>query len=395
VSPAASRRRTAKVRPAGRRGPDNRDAAPTGPRPFVGEREPVSGSPTGARRGTVALEDGTPYRDEVSSFVDALEALLRERSLGAIGPSDIAHQANRTVALFFQCFKDERGPMSLLVSRMIADRLETSAASFSAERWRTASLLEIIRSAVDHLVALVRTDDPVSRAAAEASLDDRELMDLRRSALTFDVELFRRLLVSRADELPDPDARELIGLVARQVLVALDREMLLGGGDDLHVEDLADQLVTVATRLLGLRAAPVRLAEAEQPDEPTERRAVVVLADPRMARLLEAAVADGRLGLDVVLATTVEQALERITAEDAVAVFCPWDAPDQMTPELLDSVRTSPWLGSLLTVVLTTGAADELSTAYAWGARVAVTTPGDSEGFVLLLEQLDRMLGSA
>src|SRR5262245_39368567 len=223
----------------------------------------MSESEAEPRRRSVALEDGTPYREEVSGFVDALESLLRERELEQIGPSDIAHQANRTVARFFQCFKDERGPMSLLVSRMIADRLSTSTASFAADRWRTASIHEIVRSAIDYLVTLVRPDDPVSMAAAEASLDDRELMDLRRSALTFDVELFRRLLSSRGEEIHETDPDEVIGLVARQVLVALDREMLLGECEhDARVEYLSDHLVEVVVRLPGVHASTV-LSQAQ------------------------------------------------------------------------------------------------------------------------------------
>lgn len=208
------------------------------------------------RRASVGLEEGTPYREEVSSFVDALEELLRDQEYPTIGPSEIALRANRTVQLFFRCFQDERGPMSLLVSRMIADRLETSAASFGAERWQTASLYEIVRSAVDHLVTLVRPDDPVAWAAVEASLDDRELMDLRRSALTYDVELFRRLLTHRTGEIPDEDPEWAAGLAARQLLVALDRQMLLGAEE--VDEQITDQLVEVTERLLGLRPRATR-----------------------------------------------------------------------------------------------------------------------------------------
>lgn len=347
------------------------------------------------RRRPVALEDGTPYREEVSGFVDALEALLRERNLGSIGPSDIAHQANRTVALFFQCFKDERGAMSLLVSRMIADRLETSSASFAADRWRTASIHEIVRSAIDYLVTLVRPDDPVSLAAAEASLGDSELMDLRRSALTFDLELFRRLLVNRAEEISDPDPDHVIGLVARQVLVALDREMLLGVGADLRVEELSDQLVEVTERLLGLRAPAVRLtqSQSEVPEETTTP--VVMLGGAEVAERLSVGADSQNLALRVVRVDSADEAIEAITGNDAVAVFCSWNDAELPTRELLQRVQSSAWLSAVVPVVLTSGAADELSMAYALGARVAVTTPTDPQGFVGLLGQLDKLLGTA
>lgn len=356
----------------------------------------MSESEAEPRRRSVALEDGTPYREEVSSFVDALEALLRERDLGNIGPSDIAHQANRTVALFFQCFKDERGPMSLLVSRMIADRLSTSTASFAADRWRTASIHEIVRSAIDYLVTLVRPDDPVSRAAAEASLDDKELMDLRRSALTFDVELFRRLLGSRREEIHDSDPDDVIGLVARQVLVALDREMLLGQGEqDARVEDLSDHLVEVVGRLLGVHAASVRLSVA-QPDDVDDsgRTPVVLLGGPEVAAVLERSVETQGLALRVIRVANAEGAVSAITNDDALAVFCSWEDAEAQTRELLHRVQGSSWLASIVTVVLTSGSADELSMAYALGARVAVTAPQDPDGFVHLLAQLDKMLGT-
>jgi hypothetical protein len=347
------------------------------------------------RRRSVALEDGTPYREEVSSFVDALESLLRERDLEQIGPSDIAHQANRTVALFFQCFKDERGPMSLLVSRMIADRLSTSTASFAADRWRTASIHEIVRSAVDYLVTLVRPDDPVSRAAAEASLDDKELMDLRRSALTFDVELFRRLLISRREEIPAGDPDEVIGLVARQVLVALDREMLLGQGEhDAQVEELSNHLVEVVARLLGVHASSVRLSQPQPDIDESGGTPVVLLGGVELAKLLEASVSAEGLALRVIQVSDAAGAVSAITHDDALAVFCAWEDAEAATRELLHRVQSSSWLGSIVTIVLTSGSADELSMAYALGARVAVTAPQDADGFVQLLAQLDKMLGT-
>jgi hypothetical protein len=355
----------------------------------------MSESEAEPRRRSVALEDGTPYREEVSGFVDALEALLRERDLENIGPSDIAHQANRTVALFFQCFKDERGPMSLLVSRMIADRLSTSTASFAADRWRTASIHEIVRSAVDYLVTLVRPDDPVSQAAAEASLDDRELMDLRRSALTFDVELFRRLLSSRGEEIHDADPDEVIGLVARQVLVALDREMLLGQGHhDANVEDLSNHLVEVVFRLLGVHASSVRLSQAQPDVDESLRMPVVLLGGGDLAGLLEASVDTQGLALRVLRVANAEEAVSAITNEDALAVFCSWEDAEAQTRELLHRVQSSSWMSTIVTIVLTSGSADELSMAYALGARVAVTAPQDPAGFVHLLAQLDKMLGT-
>lgn len=351
------------------------------------------------RRRAVNLADGTPYREEVSSFVDALAQLLEERDIESIGPSDIAHQANRTVALFFQCFKDERGPLSLLTSRLIADRLETSAASFSPERWQTASLHEIIRSSLDYLVTLVHPDDPVAQAAADASLDDRELMDLRRSALTYDAELFRRLLASRADELADPEAAHAVGLAARAVLVALDRELLLGHGDDVVTDELSDQLVEVVERLLGLRGPAVRLAEpvtSADPDEPdVARTPLVVIGSPQLAQLLDQAISEGRLALRVVPVTGADQAIDVVTHDEAPAVFCSWLDKESATRELLHRVQGSAWLSSLITVVLTSGSANELSMAYALGARIAVTTPEDPRGFVQLLAQLDRMLGQS
>ncbi len=352
-----------------------------------------------ARRRAVNLEDGTPYREEVSSFVDALAQLLEERDIDSIGPSDIAHQANRTVALFFQCFKDERGPLSLLTSRLIADRLETSAASFSPERWQTASLHEIIRSGLDYLVTLVDPDDPVAQAAADASLDDRELMDLRRSALTYDAELFRRLLANRTEELADPEATRAVSLAARTVLVALDRELLLGHGDDLAIDELSDQLVEVVERILGLRSPAVRLAEpvaTEGPDEAeAERIPLVVIGSPQTATLLEQAISEGHLGLRVVAVTGADQAIDVVTHDEAPAVFCSWLEKEGATRELLHRVQGSAWLSSLVTVVLTSGSANELSMAYALGARIAVTTPEDPRGFVQLLAQLDRMLGQS
>jgi hypothetical protein len=355
----------------------------------------MSDTEAAAGRRSVPLEEGTPYREEVSFFVDALEALLRERSLGSISPSDIAHQANRTVALFFQCFKDERGPMSLLVSRMIADRLETSAASFSADRWRTASLHEIIRSAIDYLVMLVRPDDPVSLAAAQASTDDKELMDLRRSAVTFDVELFRRLLSSRADEIADADPHHSIALLARQVLVTLDREMLLGGGEDLRVDEVADQLVEVAERILGLRSSAVKLSQVQPDVDDSDRTPVVFLGGKEGADLLAAAVASAGLALRPIRVATSQQAIDAVTHDDALAVFCSWADAEPQTRELLHRAGSSAWLSSVVSVILTSGSADELSMAYALGARVAVTAPADEEGYVQLLAQLDKMFGAS
>jgi hypothetical protein len=333
----------------------------------------------------------------VSGFVDALEELLRERgrgSISSIGPSDIALQANRTVALFFQCFKDERGPMSLLVSRMIADRLETSAASFAPDHWRTASIHEIIRSAVGYLVALVRPDDPVTEAAAEASLDDRELMDLRRSALTYDVELFRRLLLHRADELPDPDPAPVINLAARQLLVALDRELLLGTGFELDVQELSEQLVEVVERLLGLRTAGVRLSQAQAEVDPADTTSLIVLGGKPLGDLVEVAIAEGELALRVVRVTKAEDVIDAVAREDAPAVFASWLDNEPQTRDLLHRAQSSAWLSSLVTIVLTSGSANELSMAYALGARVAVTTPEDPVGFIHLLGQLDKMLGN-
>lgn len=352
---------------------------------------------TEPRRRVVSLEGGTPYREEVSGFVDALESLLRERghgSMGTIGPSDIAHQANRTVALFFQCFKDERGPMSLLVSRMIADRLETSSASFSPDHWKTASLHEIIRAAVEYLVTLVRPDDPVTEAAAQASLDDRELMDLRRSALTYDVELFRRLLAHRAEEVPDPEPELVISLAARQVLVALDRELLLGTGFELDVSELSDQLVEVVERLLGLRTPAVKLSEPHTVADGSTATPLVVLGGKPLCELIEAAIVEGDLGLRVVRVAKAERALDAATREDAPAVFASWLDAEIETRELLHRAQGSAWLSSMVTIVLTSGSANELSMAYALGARVAVTTPEDPIGFVHLLGQLDKMLGT-
>jgi hypothetical protein len=161
------------------------------------------------------------------------------------------------------------------------------------------------------------------------------------------------------------------------------------------VEDLSDHLVEVVGRLLGVHASSVRLSQAQPDADDAGGTPVVLLGGAELAALLERSVSAEGIALRVIRVSDAQEAVEAVTHEDAIAVFCAWEDAEPATRELLHRVQSSSWMASIVTIVLTSGSADELSMAYALGARVAVTTPQDTDGFVQLLAQLDKMLGTA
>jgi hypothetical protein len=121
---------------------------------------------------------------------------------------------------------------------------------------------------------------------------------------------------------------------------------------------------------------------------------LVLLGGGALAELVQLSL-DGRRGqARVERVDTADAAIEAVIAHEPPVLFAAWADAEPEVRELLARVPSSAWLSSVTTVVLTSGRAEELSAAYALGARVALGTPEDVEAVTRLLDQLDQLLGT-
>jgi AcrR family transcriptional regulator len=184
-------------------------------------------------------------------LLDALERLLNERPLDDISVSDIVTEAESSVGAFYHHFPDKHALVQALLERLAHEFRETCRAAVDPDRWRNATILDVIRGYLEF--SLGDGQPRFGLHQAERILAYRDPIAFRR------VEEKQRqldegvgaLLFERVDEIGHPDPAVAIPFVLRQVRATFGN-FLARGPDGTPVSD-DDASVFIAETLRSIQ----------------------------------------------------------------------------------------------------------------------------------------------
>jgi AcrR family transcriptional regulator len=184
-------------------------------------------------------------RETLDRFLAAIEELLADRSFDELTVADIAARADRTVGSFYGRFSDKDAALRSLHARYLDDDLPYLEEFLHPSKWRGEALETILRTTINMFVMAYRHPRPSFRPVIMRAATDDAFRDQCAAAAALAGRAWRRLIVSRADEVAHPDPGHAADVCYRHIFAVLDHELLFGpmlpasgGPDDQLVDDL-------------------------------------------------------------------------------------------------------------------------------------------------------------
>jgi AcrR family transcriptional regulator len=196
-------------------------------------------------------------QETLDRLLDALEALLDERPFDEISVADIAGEAGRTVGSFYGRFDDKDAALYALHLRYIdADRRAVNEL-FRPERFASGSLQDAVHSMVAILVGHYRHPRSSFRTVILRSASKADFLAQCKDAARSVGDAWTAALLSRRDEIDDPDPERCVALAFRNMLAVLNQDLLFGAMVPPRREadhELTDDLTALTMRMLGASA---------------------------------------------------------------------------------------------------------------------------------------------
>ena len=189
-------------------------------------------------------------------ILDAAEALIAEKGLADASVPEIARLASSSVGGFYARFRDKNELLRALEERFFADLSRLLDTVADQERWRGASIRQIVPACAAELVSVAREKRKLLaaflvRAAQEPRLRD-EALRFRRTVS----DRMARLLLPLRSEIRHPDPEVGIDLAVQLALSLVFQRAVIGetraGGRELSDAELASELVRCFLAYLGV-----------------------------------------------------------------------------------------------------------------------------------------------
>jgi AcrR family transcriptional regulator len=194
-------------------------------------------------------------RETLDRFLSAIEELLADRSFDELTIADIAARADRTIGSFYGRFADKDAALRSLHARYLDDDLPFLEEFLHPSNWPGKSLESILRRTIEVFVEAYRHPRPSFRPVIMRAATDEAFRTQCTEAAGVANRAWRRLIVSRVDEVTHPDPGYAADLCYRHLFAVLDHELLFGpmlpvGGtsDDQLIDDLTSSTLAVLGR---------------------------------------------------------------------------------------------------------------------------------------------------
>ncbi|MAG33888.1 MAG: hypothetical protein CL908_23655 [Deltaproteobacteria bacterium] len=198
-------------------------------------------------------------------LLDSAEALIADKGFADVTVAEIAARAGFSVGAVYSRFRDKMGLLHCLQVRFTEEAHLTTDVAFDPDRWRDASIEEIVTELVDFLVEIHRERRGVLR---ELRIRTRKAQPrLREDGLLAHIsECLLALLLARTNRIrhPDPDVAIAFGL--RLVFGTLEQAILFGEtghyGIPASDEKLAEELTRAFLGYLDVADRPTTHTQA-------------------------------------------------------------------------------------------------------------------------------------
>lgn len=189
-------------------------------------------------------------------LLDAAEQLIEEKGLADVSIPEIVRRAGSSVGGFYARFRDKDALIRALEERFFQDVQARLDALAPPERWRGATIPEIVRPCVTELVTTWREREALIRGFVLRAAKDPKIFD---DGLRFRLEVSQRigaLLLARRDEIRHPEPELAIELAVQLGFGFLEQAALLGevraGGRVLCDAEIIDEFTTIFLAYLGI-----------------------------------------------------------------------------------------------------------------------------------------------
>jgi len=197
----------------------------------------------------------------------AAELLIAEKGFEDTPISEIVRHAGSSVGAFYSRFEDKHALLHAISGRFVEQAMATADSALDPERWKGASIDEILRSVVRFLVSIYRDQAGLLRAFVIRNHTDPEFR-ARQERLTLYVNRgVRGLLLARGDEIRHPDPERAVRFVLTLIFGSLEYVMLFGdmrsGEFTLSDDQYAGELANACLAYLGALETPPRSKELQ------------------------------------------------------------------------------------------------------------------------------------
>lgn len=194
--------------------------------------------------------------ETLERLLDAAEEIIEEKGLADASIPEIVRRGGSSVGGFYARFHDKAELLRALEERFFNDLYRRLDRLADASRWGHARLGEILQACADELVRVTRQRGRLIRAFFFRASQE---VEFHLDALRFRTRVAERLgdlLTNREERIAHPDPRLAID-VAVQLAFGLVFQLVIGGdlragGRVLSDEEMAREIVRVASRYLGL-----------------------------------------------------------------------------------------------------------------------------------------------
>ena len=190
-------------------------------------------------------------------LLQAAEALLEDKGFDDVSVAEIARRARSSVGSFYARFADKTAALRALHERFCEEAYATADGALAPERWRGATIAEIVSATIAFLVRVHRERRGLFRAVIVQALSDPDFKEREQKLGRYVNEGVCALLHARGDEISHPDPRIAADFAMRQLSATLSLEIGEIGWDvgriPLGDEQLAVEITRSFLAYLGVR----------------------------------------------------------------------------------------------------------------------------------------------
>lgn len=191
-------------------------------------------------------------------LLDAAEALIEAKGHADASVPEIVRRAGSSVGGFYARFRDKDALFRALEERFFVELYGRLDKISSPDRWRGASLAEIVRPSVEELVKTFRERAALIRCFLVRAGSDAETF---HDGIRFRREVaarFAALAASRRDEIRHPDPELAVDLGVQLAFGLMQQDVILGevraAGRALGDAELVDEITRNFLAYLGLES---------------------------------------------------------------------------------------------------------------------------------------------
>jgi len=198
--------------------------------------------------------------DTLRRILEAAESLIEEKGLADVSIPEIVRRAGSSIGGFYARLQDKNALLRALEERFFGDLSQRLEELDNAQRWRAASLPDIVAACVEELVSATRQRRNLIQAFLFRASQDPEF---QHAALRFRDRVSNRigqLLFRRREEFRHPDPLVAIDLAVQLAFGLMFQLVLTGelraGGRVLSDAELKKELEVSFLRYLASEAGP-------------------------------------------------------------------------------------------------------------------------------------------